>query len=109
METSTTPISARKKAVIGYITIIGLFIAISMNSDHKDAFTTRHLQNMFGITLLWICAQVSIFYINTTLGDILWLLSFVLLITQGIRAYQSKEPNIPFLSTKFQQWFTFLA
>ena len=109
METNTTPISARKKAVIGYITIIGLFIAMSMNSDHKDAFTTRHLQTMFGLTLLWICSQVSIFYISTTLGDLLWLISLVLIIMQGIRAYKDKEPNIPFFSTKFQQWFTFLT
>ncbi|GER59251.1 hypothetical protein [Patiriisocius marinus] len=106
---NTTPVSAKKKAVIGYITIIGLFIAMSMNSDNKDGFTTRHLQNMFGFTVLWICSQVAIFYINTTLGDILWLMSLVLIISQAIRAYQAKEPNIPFLSRKFQQWFTFLA
>lgn len=101
-------VSPKKKAVIGYLTIIGFFIALSMNSDKKDAFTTKHLQNMFGILLFWICSQVSVFYINTTLGDILWLLSIVLVITQVIRAYNSKDPNIPLLSSKFQQWFKFL-
>ena len=106
---NTNHISAKKKAVIGYITIVGLLIAMSMNSDNKDDFTTRHLQNMFGLTVLWICSQVAIFYINTTLGDLIWLISLLLIIYQGIRAYQAKEPNIPFLSTKFQQWFTFLT
>ena len=103
-----THISARKKATIGYITVIGLFIAMTMNSDNKDSFTTRHLQNMVGISILWICSQVSFYYISPILGDVLWLLSFIVMIIQGVRAYQSKEPNIPYLSSKFQQWFTFL-
>jgi hypothetical protein len=108
MEQNETLISARKKAVIGYVTIIGFLIAASMNSENKDTFTTKHLQNMFGIILLWICSQVSVFYISSLFGDILWLLSLVLMGTQAFRAYKSKDPNIPFLSCKFQQWFKFL-
>lgn len=109
MYSEANPISAKKKAIIGYITIIGLLVAMSMNSDNKDAFTTRHLQNMFGITVIWISSQVLGYYVNPYLGDALWLLSIILLISQLIRAKKNKDPNILFLSCKFQQWFTFLA
>ncbi len=100
--------AAKKKAIIAYITIVGLFIAISMNSDKKDEFTVKHIKNMTGITILWVISQICTFYVNPYFGDSLFLLSLVATIYSLILATQSKEPNIPFFSRKFQEWFTFL-
>lgn len=100
--------SAKKKAIIAYCTLIGLLIAMSMNSNHKDAFATKHIQNMFGLTLLWFCSQVITLNVNPYLGDILWLTSLVLTIYSVIQANKDRLPNIPILSDLFIKWFTFL-
>jgi len=99
---------AKKKAIIAYITIVGLFIAISMNSDKKEDFTVKHIKNMTGITILWIISQVCTFYVNPYFGDALFLLSIIATVYSLNQATQGKEPNIPFFSRKFQEWFTFL-
>lgn len=101
------PKPGRDKAIIAYITIVGMLIAISMNRDHKDEFATKHIKNMFGITILFISSQICVHYVHYIVGDLMWLISFVLCIYSLIRAYQNKEPGLPF-SQKFDTWFTFL-
>ncbi|EDM44073.1 hypothetical protein SCB49_10797 [unidentified eubacterium SCB49] len=98
----------KQKAVICYITFVGLLIAMSMNSNEKHPFATIHIKNMFGITLLWISAKVFVAYINLILGEFLFWTAVVLLVYSLVRAIQDKKPNIPFLSEKFDEWFTFL-
>ena len=97
----------RDKAIIAYITLVGMLIAISMNRDNKDEFATTHIKNMFGLTILFISSQICIYYVDTLVGDIMWLIAFVLCIYSLIRAYNNKPPNLP-LSKKFDEWFTFL-
>ena len=41
---STPP--GKNKAIIAYITFIGMLIAISMNRDEKHEFATWHIKNM---------------------------------------------------------------
>ena len=43
----------KSKAIIAYITIVGLLIAISMNKDEPHEFASYHIKNMFGITLMF--------------------------------------------------------
>lgn len=99
-------ISPKTKAIIAYLTFIGLIIAIFLNGEKKEPFTLWHIKNMFGLVLLLFIA-VSLqnylvgFYIYWTVV-ILWLLSVVM-------AMLGKKKGIPFLSEKFQQWFTFLG
>jgi len=97
----------RDKAIIAYITLVGMLIAISMNRDNKDEFATTHIKNMFGLTILFISSQVCIYYVHTLVGDIMWLMSFVLCIYSFVLAYTNKEPNFPW-SKKLEAWFTFL-
>ena len=99
---------ARKKAIIAYITIVGMFIAMSMNSDHKHFFSTQHIKNMFGLSLIWLCSQVITFYVNAYAGDCLFFVALLLTIYSLIRATQNKLPNIPIISALFVKWFTFL-
>lgn len=97
----------RDKAIIAYITLVGMLIAISMNRDNKDAFATAHIKNMFGLTILFISAQVCTYYVYYVVGDLMWLTSFVLCIYSLIQAYNNQLPNFPW-SKKFDEWFTFL-
>ena len=98
----------KNMAVIAYITFIGMFIAYTMNREDKDAFATAHIKNMFGLVLGLLIAQTTQAYIHAIVGDILWLTSFLLWGYSIVTVLQNKEPNIPYLSEKFQEWFTFL-
>lgn len=100
--------AGRNKAIITYISLIGLLIAMSMNSDLKEPFATKHIKNMFGLSIIWIVSQVITIYINPYVGDIIWGITLMCLIYSVIRAYQGKLPNIPFVSKSTERWFTFL-
>ncbi|QIE58592.1 hypothetical protein G5B37_03160 [Rasiella rasia] len=101
--------AGKTKAVIAYITFVGMFIAVSMNKDKPEAFATWHIKNMFGLCLLMLVAIVSQYNINLLLGDILYITAFVLWCYSLAMAIANKTTGIPFFSKKFQTWFTFLG
>ncbi|MFC7357023.1 hypothetical protein ACFQO1_04945 [Jejudonia soesokkakensis] len=103
----TTP-PGKNKAIIAYITFIGMFIAISMNKDHKDSFASWHIKNMFGLVLMLFVAVITQFHINLLAGDILYWISVVFWLFSFIMAIANKQQGIPFLSEQFQKWFKFL-
>ncbi len=97
--------SGKTKAVIAYLTFVGLLIAYFMNKDDKHEFATWHIKNMFGL-LLFLFAAVALqefpvgFYVYWG-TVIMWAICLIL-------ALLNKKQGIPFLSEKFQSWFTFL-
>ena len=100
--------AGKNKAIIAYITFVGMLIAYFMNREDKHEFATWHIKNMFGLVLILICAQVSHAYVSNILGDILWLVSFAAWIFSMLMAFTNRKTGIPVLSDKFQDWFTFL-
>jgi len=107
MNNTSTP-EGKNIAIVAYITFIGMFIAYSINRDKKLAFVTAHIKNMCGLVFGLLIAQTTQEYINSQLGDLLWWVVFSLWVYSIIAVLQNKLPNIPYLSEKFQQWFTFL-
>ena len=107
MNNTSTP-EGKNLAIVAYITFIGMFIAYSINRDKKQAFVTAHIKNMCGLVFGLLIAQTTQEYINSQLGDILLWVVFSLWMYSLIAVLQNKLPNIPYLSEKFQQWFTFL-
>jgi uncharacterized membrane protein len=101
-------IPGKNKAILAYATFIGFLIAASMNANQKDEFATWHLKNMFGIIVIWIVSIVTKFNINLFSGDIIQIISILSVIYSLVMVFQNKKQGIPFLSEKFQQWFTFL-
>ena len=105
----TSAPAGKGKAVTAYITFVGLLIALSMNKDKPEAFATWHIKNMFGLCLLMLIAIVSQYQINLLFGDILYVISFFLWAFCLVMALLNKQVGIPYLSEKFQTWFTFLG
>jgi hypothetical protein len=99
----------KSKAVIAYITIIGLLIAISMNKDEPHEFASWHIKNMFGLTLMFF-VSVAMSYQEYLLfaGRIFFFGSMFFWLFSLIMAISNKKVGIPFLSDKFDNWFTFL-
>lgn len=103
-------LSSKEKnyAIINYITFIGMIIAYFFNKELRSSYVTYHIKVMFGLVILLFISQVSHQYINIILGDIIWLVSFVLWIISFVYAVQGKHPIIPYFSENVQKWFTFL-
>jgi hypothetical protein len=97
--------SGKTKAIIAYLTFVGTLIAYFMNRDDKHEFATWHIKNMFGLIILLAFSvgmqnyAVGIYIYGTSVA--LWLISLIM-------AINNKQKGIPFLSEKFQTWFTFL-
>lgn len=102
----TTP-AGKIHAVVAYLTFLGWIIAYFLNRDAKNKFATYHIKNMFGLLLILFVAQIMQTQ-HLLFGEVLWLLAFVLWVISLVMALTNKQKGIPFLSEKFQQWFTFL-
>lgn len=94
-------------ALISYLTLIGLVVALVMNNDKKNTFASFHIRQSLGITLtgfvLSLIAIVPILgWIIALLGSLLmlvfWIMGFVGAITG------SAKP-VFFLGDKYQEWF----
>ena len=101
--------SGKTTAIIAYCTFIGMFIAISLNHDKKNAFATWHIKNMFGLVLLLLLATLTQYNVNLLLGDILYYIAVIFWLLSLSMAIQNKKQGIPILSEKFQEWFQFLG
>ncbi|TDI72631.1 MAG: hypothetical protein E2O87_06585 [Bacteroidetes bacterium] len=95
----------KTKAVVAYLTFIGLLIAYFINKDNRHEFATWHIKNMFGLLILLFVAVALQSY---AIGFYIYWTSVVLWIISLIMALFNQKRGIPFLSDKFQTWFTFL-
>ncbi|TDI69284.1 MAG: hypothetical protein E2O86_05750 [Bacteroidetes bacterium] len=92
-------------AVVAYLTFIGMLIAYFINKDNRHEFATWHIKNMFGLLILLFVAVALQSY---AIGFYIYWTSVVLWIISLIMALFNQKRGIPFLSDKFQTWFTFL-
>lgn len=104
----TTSPAGKSTALIAYAPFVGFMIAYFINRDDNHEFATWHVKNMFGLFLLFMVSLIVQSQINLKIGDILWLICLVIWLYCWAMTFFNKKRGIPFLSEKFQQWFTFL-
>ena len=92
-------------AIISYLTIIGLVIAFIMNNSKKNTFSSFHIRQSIGITLLSIAVNIAGSFLGNTIAGLLSLLILVLIIIGLIGAFKGEEKRIPILGDLFQDWF----
>ncbi len=95
-------------AIVAYLTFVGMILAFFLNKDKPKKFVTLHVQNMFGLVLLLFVSQTTQAYIDATVGNVLWWVSFFLWAFSIVTAIIGQNPSIPILSNKFAIWFKFL-
>lgn len=96
-------------ALAAYFTIVGSLIAISMNSDPKNAYARFHTRQAFGLHLLFIAFGI----LSSNWGNLYsffgLMLSYTILWFYGFfGALAGKYQSIPILGPYFQKWFTFI-
>lgn len=93
-------------AIISYITLIGLIIAIVMNKEKKNNFAAFHIRQSLGIMILYLIVYLIFWAIYVPfLPTILYLLILVLWILGFMAAIQGEIKPVPLIGDYFQQWF----
>ncbi|MES2544767.1 MAG: hypothetical protein V4548_07770 [Bacteroidota bacterium] len=92
-------------AITSYILIIGVFIAMSMNSENKNSFASFHIRQSLGLSLTFI----SLGLIISNFNDVMIMMSMWVFVsvlwTYGIfTAISGGQKPIPLLGNLFQKW-----
>ncbi|MBE9489507.1 MAG: hypothetical protein IMY67_04380 [Bacteroidetes bacterium] len=98
------------KAILAYITFIGLIIAYILNMEEKDKFVSYHIKNMFGLVIL-LFISITFFkgnFILQYIGQTAWVITFFMWVFSLLMAITGKSKGIPVISDLFQKWFKFL-
>lgn len=94
-------------AIVAYLTIIGLVIALVMNGEKKNTYAKFHIRQALGLMITGLA--VSVISWIPLLGWIVGLVAvFVLLymwIMGLLNAVNGKEKLLPLLGDKYAEWF----
>ncbi|MEI7508396.1 MAG: hypothetical protein WCJ62_02920 [Flavobacterium sp.] len=94
-------------AITSYILIVGVLIALSMNSENKNSFASFHIRQGLGLTLTFITLGVSISYFESIMiAAPMWIFISVLTIYGIFTAAKGEITPLPLLGKWFQKWFS---
>jgi len=94
-------------AITSYILIIGVFIAMSMNSgEEKNSFASFHIRQALGLSITFISLGLIISNFDSPMISLSMWIFLSVLWTYGIfSAINGQTKPIPFLGNYFQKWF----
>jgi len=105
MSSQQTIQEGRTLAIVSYFTFVGVLIALIMNLEKKNPFTYFHIRQMFGLIMMLIISNVTEAYIDSWLGSAFWIVTFVSWAYGLYYAIKGEYKEIPYLGSKFQEWF----
>ena len=88
------------KAIVAHVTPIGWIIALILNNDNPDSFTSFYIRQTLGIYLLSILLSFIPF-----LGWVLGMVIFIFWLMSLIAAATNKIQVLPLVGEYFQDWF----
>ena len=93
-------------AITSYILIIGVLIAMSMNSgEEKNTFASFHIRQALGLSLTFISLGLIISNFDSPMISISMWIFLSVLWTYGIfSAINGETKPIPLLGNYFQKW-----
>jgi uncharacterized membrane protein len=93
-------------AITSYILIIGVFIAMSMNSgEEKNPYASFHIRQALGLSFIFISLGLIISNFDSPMISISMWISLSVLWTYGIfSAINGETKPIPLLGNYFQKW-----
>lgn len=97
----------KSAAITSYILIVGVLIALSMNSENKNPFASFHIRQGLGLTLTFIILGISISYFESIMvAAPMWIFISVLTIYGIFTAAKGETTPLPLLGKWFQKWFS---
>ena len=94
-------------AITSYILLIGVLIAMSMNSgEDKNSYASFHIRQALGLSITFISLGLIISNFDSPMISISMWVSLSVLWTYGIfSAINGGTKPIPLLGNYFQKWF----
>lgn len=98
-------------AIISYILLIGVFIAMSMNSgEEKNSFASFHIRQALGLSITFISLGLIISNFDSLMISFSMWIFLTILWTYGIfGAIKGETKPIPLLGNYFQKWFASIS
>ncbi|WP_413998856.1 hypothetical protein ACMDB5_13870 [Flavobacterium sp. W1B] len=97
-------------AITSYILGIGVFIAMSMNSEDKNAFASFHIRQGLGLTLTFISLGLIISNFDSLMISAPMWICISVLWTYGIfSAIKGETKPVPLLGNIYQKWFASIS
>jgi uncharacterized membrane protein len=92
-------------AITSYILIIGVFIAMSMNSESKNKFASFHIRQALGLFITFISLGLIISNFDNPMVSIsMWIFVSILWVYGIFGAIKGETMPIPLLGNLFQKW-----
>ncbi|UFH35307.1 hypothetical protein [Flavobacterium acetivorans] len=97
-------------AITSYILGIGVFIAMSMNSEDKNSFASFHIRQGLGLTLTFISLGLIISNFDSLMISAPMWICISVLWTYGIfSAIKGETKPVPLLGNLYQKWFATIS
>lgn len=98
--------SGKTAAITSYILGIGVFIAMSMNAEDKNAFASFHIRQALGLFLTFISLGLIVNNFDSLMISIpMWIFVFVLWSYGLLTAVKGETKPVPLLGELYQKWF----
>ena len=106
---SNTIEEGKTAAITSYILIVGVMIAISMNSETKNPFASFHIRQALGLTVTFLSLGLMVSNFDSLMiSATMWIFVSVLW-TYGIfTAIRGEMKPLPLLGKIFQKAFNFI-
>ena len=93
-------------AITSYVLTVGVFIAMSMNSESKNSFASFHIRQALGISLTFISLGLIISNFDSLMISApMWIFVSVLWSYGIFSAINGTVKPMPILGNYFQKWF----
>lgn len=93
-------------AIVSYVLIVGVLIAISMNSENKNKFASFHIRQALGLSIMFISLGLLISNFESPMITFsMWIFMSVLWSYGMITAIKGQTIAIPLLGDLFQKLF----
>jgi uncharacterized membrane protein len=93
-------------AITSYILLVGVLIALSMNSDSKNSFASFHIRQALGLSVTFISLGLLVSnFDNYMISSAMWIFVSVLWGYGIFSAIKGETTPIPLLGKLFQSAF----
>lgn len=109
MNKNTSLEEGKTAAITSYILIVGVLIAISMNSENKNSFASFHIRQALGLTITFLSLGLIVSNFNSfMISGTMWVFVSVLWSYGIFTAIKGEMKPLPLLGSLFQKVFHFI-
>jgi len=100
----------KSAAITSYILIVGVLIAMSMNSETKNSYASFHIRQALGLTLTFISLGLIISNFDSMMISLpMWIFVSVLWSYGIFSAIKGETKPLPLLGNYFQKWLNSIS